>query len=113
MNIDIDTLWKTGIETRCPLSDQQLSEMVTHAKEHPKQAVTVTYHERLPFRQWLAPLAVAAGLALLIIPTTMKNAHATVPSSVDYQGQQVKFICNNRCDAGSVIELLDAYIVKS
>ena len=113
MNKDFDTLWETGINDRCPLSDQQLAEMIAHAKEQPSQTGTMTYREQHPFRPWLAPLAVAAGLTLLIIPTTMKNAHAAVPQSVVYQGQQVKFICNNRCDANSVVESLDAYLLKS
>ncbi len=112
MNKDFDTLWKRGIETRCPLSDRQLAEMVAQAKEQTPQTDTVTRRERHPFRTWLAPLAVAAGLALFVIPTT-KDMDAAVPHNVDYQGQQVKFICNNRCDASGVMESLDAYIMKT
>ena len=111
--MDFDTFWRTGIGARCPLSERQLAEMVAHAKEQPSQASTATYRGRHPFWSWLAPVAVAAGLAILIIPVTVMNVRADAPRSIDYQGQQVKFICNNRCDAGSVMESLDAYIMKS
>lgn len=112
MNTDFDTLWKTRNETHCPLSDQQLSEMIDRAKSQEPHADFLVLPSRHPFRRWMASLAAAAGLAILIIPTTMMNAQAAVPQQIDYHGQQVKFICNNRCNAENVIQSLDSYIQK-
>ncbi len=114
MKIEFDTLWGTKNETPCPLSDQQLESMIAHAKEQHLEREQITInHKTTSTNRWVVSLAVAAGLAILIIPIKLMDAHAASPSQIDYRGQQVKFICNNRCDAVSVIESLDAFIKKS
>ena len=108
---DFDTLWNRRAaavaNTHCPLDSDRLEQMLTHAM----QSVEPQHNNgnRRVFRpRWLAaPLAAAAALALLLIPT---RSHAAAPHTVTYGDQQVKFICNHQCEADGVIGSLDQYL---
>lgn len=115
MNKDFDTLWNSRKEAsyaRCPLSSERMEQMLNHAMASTgadEQTVTPLYTEpTVRRRAWLfAPLAAAAALALLLIPT---RSHAAAPRTINYEGQRVKFICNNHCEADGVIGSFDQYI---
>ena len=61
---------------------------------------------------WLAPLAVAASLALIMWPS-MQTEVAPKPTRVAYGGQDVLFICNSHCEVTNVISSLDDYLQKA
>ena len=120
MNMDFDTLWDTKNEARCPLTNQQLESMIARAREQSGtqwsatdasmvKQVSLTAGQSAS-KRWVLPFAAAACLILMVFPLARKNVYGAVPHTIDYQGQQVKFICNNQCDASSVIESLDAFI---
>ena len=112
MKTDFDTLWGNTTNKQCPLSDEQVESMIARAKSQTPTVDAVTGPLQRPFRWWLAPLAVAAGLAVVLIPIRSNNLQAAVPQ-VNYHGQQVRFVCNSSCDAETVIGSLNSYLVKS
>ena len=122
---DFDTLWNRRAaavaNTHCPLDSDRLEQMLTHAMQsvdRQSEGAALSMESSDPqhdngnrrvFRpRWLAaPLAAAAALALVLIPT---RSHAAAPRTVTYGDQQVKFICNHQCEADGVIGSLDQYL---
>ena len=113
MKTDFDTLWENTTYTRCPLTDEQMEGMIARAQTQTPSVEEVTQPPHRPFRWWLAPLAVAAGLAIILIPVRQTTLYAAGPQQVDYHGQQVRFVCNSGCDVETVIGSLNSYLVKS
>ncbi len=111
MNTDFDTLWKESRETPCPLTDEQLENMIVRAMEEPPSVEPLPMVKvRRLFRPWLIGVAVAAALVALIVPISTR--FQTSPKRIDYKGQSVSFITNNNCEVDSVINALNIYIAQ-
>lgn len=96
--------------TRCPYSDVELDREIRHAVWDTRRGVPPCTPANVPpavasTKRWLwLSVAVAACLLAVLLPLGRK-AHANDGiHTVDVDGQQIYFACNNGCSADATIE---------
>lgn len=112
MYTDFDSLWQQRAQQMehcsCPIPDQRWHDMVSKALATPD-----TKHVRHPVWKRISAYAtMAAACVTLLVVGVKLLPHSSHPTSVSYGDQSVRFICNNSCNAQSLIAYFDSYIGK-
>jgi len=120
MNKDFDQLWNKRRARQwasCPLSDEALAGMIKKAVESPRPAET-EHVELTPKRirlnsrivGWTAAAACAALVALPISNRMRYTVDGVKVAKVSYNNQKVMMVCNNNCNANTVLASFDDYL---
>lgn len=109
-----DELWQkqttVGLGCRCPLKEGELEAMVQKAILSTPMAEEKPAAVRRPFaNRLIAPLGIAAAVALILIPINRKSYAASIPT-VKYGDQSIRFVCNHECAPDGVIGSFNSFV---
>lgn len=113
MHNDFEIQWErrraASSNDRCPLNEAQWQAMVERAMQQELPA-----RVQRPLWRRVAHVATAAAACVALVVLGIGQLRASErPAMVDFGGQSVRFICNNRCDAQRTIGYFDSYIGKN
>ncbi|MBR1550321.1 MAG: hypothetical protein IJ634_06750 [Bacteroidales bacterium] len=107
----LEQLRRQRQESRCPMGDEELERKARQAWQadapRAQGAVVFPVARRRSLYSWPA---VAAGMALVLVPLGLRASSGNGLDTVTVDGQQVYFACNNACSSTGTIAMLDEYI---
>lgn len=93
-------------DTRCPYSEAELDRKIRRAiwddRRDATQHISAPIKRHIPIK-WL-PAAAAACLLAVLLPLGLQANNADDIHTVNVDGEQVYFACNNGCSADATIE---------
>lgn len=105
MKSNFDNVWEKRrvVETNssCGISDEKLEKMIVRAMVQAPTVRQIPTSPLLKRRYWI--LSGAAAIAAVIVSLSLFRTHNSLPT-VEYNGQEVQFICNHECDANDILE---------